>query len=427
MKIPVLSAFFAVAFSSTAADWPQFRGPNGAGVAAADANPPIEWTSTRNLAWRARLPGPGTSSPIVTGGRVFVTCYSGHGDGSNGAMRDLQRHLVCADLESGKILWTQNVPAAQPEDQYDGFLTEHGYASNTPVTDGERVYAFFSKSGVHAFDLEGEKLWQVEVGRMSNNRRWGSGASLMLHGEHVIVNAADEGRKIVALDRQTGKEVWSSPASALELAFGTPILVTDGGREDLVIGVAEELWGINPANGKLRWLAETGIPGNVSPTVVQGDGRIYVFGGFPRRASVAVRTGGKGDVSGSHVAWRISKTTYVPTPVYHDGHLYFVNDQGFALCVNAGNGDVVYEERVGAGSEGRRGGRPFYASAVLAGDRYYAISRKGGAYVIAAKPHFKVLAHNVIADDDSQFNATPAVFGGSILLRSDKALYRFSR
>lgn len=422
-----VAASLILTLSLQAADWSQFRGPNAAGIAA-DAQPPTEWSATKNREWKTALPGPGTSSPIVAGERVFVTCYSGYGDSSNGGMNDLKRHLVCADLKSGKILWTQTEPAQLPEDDYSGFLTEHGYASNTPVTDGENVYAFFSKSGVFAFDRNGRKLWHADVGRMSNNRRWGSGASLMLHGDHVIVNAADEGRKIVALDRHTGKEVWSSPGSSLELAFGTPVLVKDGGREDLVIAVAEELWGMNPANGKLRWLAETGIPGNVSPSVVQGDGMVFAFGGYPRRSTVAVRTGGKGDVSDSHIAWRSPKTTYVPTPVYRGGHLYFVNDEGFAYCIAAKTGDIVYEERVsGAGGAGRRGSKPFYASAVAAGDLYYAVSRRGGTFVIATKPKFQQLAHNVIADDESQFNATPALVGNRIILRSDAALHSFVR
>lgn len=424
MKTVLASLLFAVTLQ--ASEWPQFRGPNAAGKSPS-ANPPIEWTESKNLEWKTALPGPGTSSPIVTGNRVFVTCYSGYGDGSNGRMEDLKRHLVCSDLGSGKIHWTRTVPAVLPEDDYSGFLREHGYASNTPVTDGKNVYAFFSKSGVYAYDLSGKELWHTDVGRLSNNRRWGSGASLMLHGDHLIVNAADEDRKIVALDTKTGKEVWSSPASSLELAFGTPILVTDGDREDLVLAVAEEMWGMNPANGKLRWLAETGIPGNVSPTVVHGEGMVFAFGGYPRRSMVAVRTGGKGDVTDTHIAWENTKTTYVPTPVFHAGHLYFVNDQGFAFCVEAKSGEIIYEERVGNDSGGRRGGRPFYASAVLAGDRWYAVSRKGGTFVLAAKPEFKVLSHNVIADDSGQFNATPALVGNRIILRSDSALYSFAR
>lgn len=410
-----------------ATDWPQFRGPNASGTAA-DADPPVEWSASKNLEWKTPLPGPGTSSPIVVGGKVFVTCYTGYGDGSNGKMGDLTRHLLCADLGSGNILWNKSQPAAQPEDEYSGFLREHGYASNTPVSDGKRVYAFFSKSGVFAYDLKGKQLWHAEVGTLSNNRRWGSGASLMLAEDRLIVNAADEGRKIVALDVATGKELWSSPASSLELAFGTPILINSNGREDLVLGVAEELWGLNPATGKLRWLAATGIPGNVSPTVVQGDGLAFVFGGYPRRATVAVRPGGKGDVTDSNVVWQIAKTTYVPTPVHHAGHLYFIDDQGFAYCIKAKTGEIVYEERVsGNDGAGRRGGKPFYASAVLAGDRYYAVSRKGGTFVVAAKPKYEVISHNVIADDDSQFNATPALVGKRILLRSDSTLYSFTR
>ena len=407
----------------TAGDWLQFRGPNASGKAP-NAKPPVAWSESNNLTWKTQLPGPGTSSPIVVGNQIFVTCYSGYGDGSNGGMADLKRHLVAVDRASGKVLWTKTVPSTAPEDAYSGFLREHGYASHTPTSDGKNVYAFFGKSGVHAYALNGRHIWSTQVGERSNNRRWGSAASLMLHDGKLIVNAADEARAIIALDPQTGSELWRAPGDSLELSFGTPIVVQEGKRESLILGVPYEVWAINPDNGKLRWLAETRIPGNVSPSVVQGGGLVYLFGGYPTRATVAIKTGGSRDVTATHSVWRISKTTYVPTPIYHQGHLYFVNDQGFAFCIHAETGEIIYEERLPGMTGGRgRGGRPAYASAVFANGNYYATTRRAGTYVIAAKPQFKVVATNRIADDSSQFNATPAISDHQLFLRSDAALY----
>ena len=210
------------ALPSWAADWPRFRGPNGSGIAA-DANVPTSWSETKNLQWKAALPGRGSSSPIVCGERVVVTSYSGYGDGSaEGSLGKLQRHLLCVERQTGKILWDKAVSAELPEDPYTGNLTEHGYASSTPVTDGQRVYVFFGKTGVLAFDFSGTQLWKVNVGKRSSNRRWGSGASLLLYKNLVIVNAAEESRSIRALDTLTGKEAWKAESECLELCFSTP-------------------------------------------------------------------------------------------------------------------------------------------------------------------------------------------------------------
>ena len=148
-----------------AADWPRFRGPNGSAVSE-ETGLPLTWSDTENIAWKAELPGPGSSSPIVSGDRVFVTCYSGYGveRSSSGDQEKLKRHLVCLSLRNGKVLWQKSVPATLPEDRYGGQLSEHGYATHTPAADGQRVFVFFGKSGVLAFDWEGNQLWQTSVG-----------------------------------------------------------------------------------------------------------------------------------------------------------------------------------------------------------------------------------------------------------------------
>ena len=408
-----------------AADWPQFHGPNGSGIAAEDAQPATTWSDAQNVRWKVALPGPGSSSPIVSGERVFVTCYTGYGDGSSGGSPDtLLRHLVCLDRPTGKILWDQSVPAELPEDPYSGYLTEHGYASSTPVTDGERVYVFFGKSGALAFDLDGKQLWQVNLGRLSNNRRWGSGASPILYHDSVIVNAGGESRSVLALDKLTGRELWQAEADSLDLCFGTPIRVSGGGeRTDLVLALPGEIWGMNPDNGKLRWFAETGIDGNVSPSVVAADGVVYGTGGYPRMGSVAVRAGGKGDVTTTNILWSSQNASYVPTPVVDNGHLFVVSDQGFATCLEATTGKLVYKERVPGASSTGRGGKPFYASPVLANGHLYAVSRRNGTFVLEAKPEFSLIAQNQLADDDSDFNGTPAIVGRQLFLRSNRNLY----
>ncbi len=171
---------------------------------------------------RLTCPEKGRRHRLSWGERVFVTCYSGYGEASGGDDARLTRHLVCVDKPSGGILWTQGVKNNASEDRYQGFITEHGYASGTPVTDGENVYAFFGKSGVSAYDVHGNNLWTVNVGTGSSNRRWGSAASLILHGDAVIVNASEEARSVISLDKKTGKENWKTEADLLELAYGTP-------------------------------------------------------------------------------------------------------------------------------------------------------------------------------------------------------------
>lgn len=415
----------ALSRSAAGGDWLQFRGPGGSG-ASADARIPLQWSDARNVRWKTALPGPGASSPIVSGGYVFVTCYSGYGVDPRdpGRMEDLKRHLLCIERTSGKIAWACRVDAALPEDSYGGMgLTEHGYASNSPVTDGQRVYAFFGKSGVLAFDIQGRQLWRADVGHESSNRRWGSAASLILCDDMLIVNASEESQPIRAFDKLTGKERWKTEASSLELTYATPTIVElSNGRKELVLGVPNEVWGMNPETGKLKWYAATQMSGNVGPSPVAHNGVVYLMGGYPQQQSVAIRAGGKGDVARTHVLWSSRDSSYIPSPVLHNGNLYWVNDQGVANCVTAATGKSVYHERIPqTAGTGRR--KAFYASVVLSGERLYAVSRTGGTYVLLAKPTFAVLAQNQLASDASDFNASPAISDGQLFLRSNRFLY----
>lgn len=401
-------------------DWPRFRGPNGSGIATG-AQPPTTWNDSQNVKWKTELPGPGTSSPIVVGDRVFVTCWSGPGVAKG--KHALSRSLICVDRTSGKVSWIKSIGGESAADEYDGYLPEHGYASHTPTSDGERVFVYYGRGGAAAFDLEGQELWHVKLGNSANQKNWGSAASPVLYKDSVIITASEEAHAIIALDKKTGKEIWRAPGSALEYIFGTPLLIGTLESPELVLSLPEELWGLNPDTGKLRWFATTSLPGNIAPSVVAGEGVVFAFGGFPQLGAVAVKTGGKGDVTSSHRLWQTRNSTYVPTPVLHDGRLYVVTDQGFALCLDAKTGEEVFKERLPGASATGRGGKPFYASAVLANGNIYAVSRRNGTFVIEAKPQFKFVAQNSLNADTTQFNATPAISGKDLFLRSDKFLY----
>jgi len=287
--------------------------------------------------------------------------------------------------------------------------------------DGNRVFAFLGKSGVLAFDMQGNKLWQTSVGTESGNRGWGTASSLILYEDLVIVNASEESQSILALNAATGEEVWKAVGSALELAYGTPILVkVDDTRTDLVIAVPGEIWGLNPRSGKLVWYAETLLTGNVSPSLILDGDTVIAFGGYRSSGSLAVRVGGTGDVTKTHVVWTSRNSSYVSTPVLLEGKLYWIDDRGTYYVSSAKDGELVTRSRV---SNITSRDRPVYASAVAIGNLLYFQTRFDGLLVTEPGGELKVIAQNRFANDKSMCNATPAVDRGELYLRSDSHLY----
>jgi outer membrane protein assembly factor BamB len=402
--------------------WSRFRGPNGTGIST-DESIPIQWSESEKLKWSTPLPGPGSSSPILTEQLVFVTCYSGIESESRQAdTSKLKRHLVCLRRQDGQVLWQHDEAAVQPEDRYQGMgVPEHGYATNTPVTDGNHVFAFLGKSGVLAFDLEGKKLWQTSVGTESGNRGWGTASSLILYEDLVIVNASEESQSIRALKASDGQEVWKATGSALELAYGTPILAkVDDQRTDLVIAVPGEIWGLNPKTGKLIWYAETSLTGNLSPSLLLHGDTVIAFGGYRSSGSLAVRIGGSGDVTKSHVVWTSRNSSYVSTPVLVDDNLYWVDDKGTYYVSSAKTGELIQRSRV---PNITSRDRPVYASAVAVGKNLFFQTRFDGLLVASQSPELNILSHNRFENDKSMFNATPAIDRGELFLRSDSRIY----
>lgn len=454
---------------SRAGDWPRFRGPNGSGVNEDTQPTPVTWSPTRNLKWKIELPGPGSSSPIIVGDKVFVTCWSGYGtDRGNrsGNQQALKRHLICLDRQTGKTIWDKTVEPYLPEDNYGGMFAEHGYATHTPASDGERVYVFFGKTGALAFDMDGKELWKTPLGHGSDRMGWGSGCSPILYKNLVIVTAAPESTAMYGLDRLTGKEVWKAEADGFSGTWSTPILVdVDDKRTDIVVGVPGEIWAFNPDTGKLRWYCEA-LGGRSFCSSVITDGKVIYAMGDQGGGSIAIKAGGLNDVSKSHVLWTGRDNNRIGTPLVTDGKLYFVSSR-VATCVDAATNKRIFQGRLGGGSSantpieearpnrgpagqgpggrgpggfgpggfgpggggpgGRGGGGQDYSSPVAADGKLYFITRSGDMHVIELGETFEQLATNRVTEETEDFSATPAISNGAIFIRSSKHVYCVER
>ena len=396
--------------SAVADDWRQFRGPDGQAISRIKGLP-TTWSETQNIVWKTALPGPGGSSPILLGDRVYVSCYSGYAvPGSPGGdVGALQRHVLCLQSTDGKVLWKKDVPAAQPE---QAKVRDHGYASSTPLADPDRLYVFLGKSGVFAFSHDGKQLWQADVG--SKIHGWGSASSPVLYQDLVIINAAVESDSLVALDKQTGKEVWRT--GGMKESWNTPILVpVAGGKQELVVAIFGKVLGFDPTTGEQLWSCATSIGWYMVPSLVNDKEMVYCIGGRSG-GGLAVRAGGRGDVTQSHRVWTLNKGSNVSSPIFHEGHLYWLHENtGVAYCIEAATGKLVFEERLANAGQ-------FYSSPILADGKLYGVGRRGTVFVLAAKPQFEPLARNEMGDRSS-FDASPAVDGSRLLIRSDRFLY----
>ena len=394
--------------------WSQFRGPGGLGIAT-NQHLVSTWDEETNLVWKQKLPGAGTSSPIVVKDHIYLTCHTGYGisDKQIGEMANLKRFLLCLDKESGKLIWEREIPTQLPEAEYQKRMHWHGYASSTPVADNDQVYAYFGKSGLYAFDHDGHRIWTASAG--NNTHGWGSAASPILHDNLVIVNAFVESGELKAFDRSSGKQVWST--GGLKESWNTPLLVSlPDGKTELVVGIAGKVLGYDPANGQELWNCK-GINWYIVGSMVAHNGIIYCIAGN-KYESLAIRAGGRGDVSESHLLWRANKGSNVSSAVHFEGHLYFAHESlGIAYCLDDQTGDVVYEARIPyRGSE-------IYASPVIADEKLFYVRRRGGTLVLPAKPKFEILAYNTFTSDQTVFNASPAIYQDRIYLRSNSFLY----
>lgn len=401
------ACLLAVHGIASAEDWASFRGPQTNGISS-DKNVPLEWGADQNLAWKLKLPGKGFSSPIVVGDAVFVTTYTG----GEGDLSELERTLVKIDRKTGKQVWAKSVAGLLPEFRPMGSFAYHGYASSTPVSDGKIVVVQYGSTGIIAYDMDGTQLWQTSVGTETASK-FGSSSSPTLYKEMVIVAAGCESGSIIALDKTTGKEIWKSPAASMEACYSTPIVTKDADGEDVIlISVPYEVWAMYPKTGKLKWWVTTEVDSSACTTLILNDGIGYAVGGRTG-GRTAFKLGGDGDMTEKNVLWSKRGGTYVPSPVYKDGKLFWVSDRGIATCVDAKTGESLSTERISG---------QFYASPILVDDKMIVVSRYTGTYIIEANEELSVVGTNTLSDE-SDSSASPAVTNGQLFIRSDEYLY----
>lgn len=429
----------AMVANVNAQDWPRFRGPNGTGVSSDSASTPVEWSNEKNMKWKIELPGPGHSCPIVVGDKIFVTCWTGYGVDEGTKQEDLRLHLLCIDRSNGKTVWDRAIEPTLPEEPYRGMFAEHGYATHTPVSDGKHVWAYFGKSGAICFDMDGNEQWRKNLGEKLDPKKWGSSSSPVLYKDVLIVTASVESNTVYGLNKLTGEEIWKQTADGLTSTWGTPALVeVSPERTDLVLAVPYEIWGFDPETGKFLWFSESLAVNSACASVLAHNGTAYfVESGRGGGGSIAVRAGGKDDVTKTHVSWKGGDRGRIGTPIVFNDKLYWVSG-GAAYCIDATDGNKVYTSRLerpkrpAASSDqpaaGRRrggmGGQE-YSSPVAADGKMYYMTRKGEMYVIKLGDQFEQLAVNQFAEG-GDFSASPAISNGEIFVRSTKMLYCIS-
>jgi outer membrane protein assembly factor BamB len=392
------AAELAVVLPSPGAErhWPRFRGPTGQGETD-QKGLPTEWDKGgRNVLWRAKVPGRGNSSPVVWGDRVFLT--SAEPDGA-------RRWLHCWDRTDGRLLWSRQAPERPAE---PGVRDKNGYASSTPVTDGERVIAFLGSCGLVCWDFDGNRAWHYDA--LAVKTTHGAAASPLLYKDLVILaQDQNQGESIfLALDKRTGKRVWEGKRPKA-MTWSTPVVVKVGGRDELILAGGETVRGYDPATGRELWSLR-GPTAEVVPTVVVGKDLVYSASGR-NGPTLALRPGGAGDVTETHLAWRaVRNGPHVPSPALAAGRLYTANDTGVVTCLDAATGRLVYQQRLRD---------CFSASPLVAGDLLYFPGESGVTYVVRAGERFEVVAEN---DLGSPILASPAVAGGTLLLRTEDEL-----
>lgn len=450
----------AQAPADSAANWPRFRGP-AANPVAENPNLPVSWSKTENVEWVADVPGAGWSSPVVWGNRVFLTAATSDKpmkqpslgvDYSNEYLAELRKQglsaaeinkklyerdrempdeleislmLYCYDLETGKKVWERQMYKGHPA---GGRHAKNSFASETPTTDGERVYVYLTDYGLFAYDLAGKEVWATPLKAHATTRDWGTGASATLYKDRLFVlNDNEEQSFVAAFDSRTGKELWRTPRSvqpARKSGWSTPFVWENNLRTELITlgpGVAisygldgKELWRVNRQGG---YAIQSPFAWKDLLFITSG------AGGDTHRPVLAVRAGGAGDITppgdettSEHVVWYDGRAggTYLPTPVIYKDALYVLNNRGIFARHDPRTGARVYQARVAPGASA------FTASPWAYNGLVFLLSEEGDTYVIEAADEYRLVRVNAL-DDFSM--ATPAIVGDRLLIRTQHHLY----
>jgi len=418
-----------------AKSWPQWRGPEWTGVAP-HANPPVQWSETQNVRWKVKIPGKGHATPVVWGDQVFVLTAAASGKRAQPkpmqapprrrrgprtlkSDRVLKFMILAVSRRNGAVLWQRTVCEERPR---QGTHPTGTWASNSPMTDGERVYAFFGSRGLYCFDMQGKAQWSRDFGEMNVKMNFGEGSSPALHGDTIVVNWDHEGQSfIVALNKSTGQELWRVNRDEIT-SWATPLVVEHEGKAQAIVSATGRIRGYDLKTGKVMWECG-GMTRNVIPTPVAANGIVYVTSGFRGNAMLAIRlSAAKGDIANTKaILWRYNgrETPYAPSCLLYGDKLYFLRrNNEFISCFDAGKGTPHFTRQK---LDGIRG---IYASPVGASGRVYIAGRNGMTLVIKHGPKYEVLSSNKL---DDSFSASPAILGNELFLRGETHLYCIAR
>ena len=425
-----------LAVAEPAADeyWPQWRGPMATGVAPS-GNPPVEWSADKNIAWKVEIPGKGYASPLVWKDTIYVLSAVPTGKpieipeeppGEDGQRRrrniqptqQQQFTIMALSRADGSVLWKKVLREEVP---HEGTHSTATWASNSPITDGEHIFAYFGSRGLYCLDMEGNLIWEKDLGDMQTRRGFGEGSSPALYGDSLVINWDHEGDSfIVVLDKNTGKEIWRRDRDEVT-SWSTPLIIEHGGRTHVIVSATGRVRSYDLATGDVIWEVG-GMTVNAIPTPVYLDGLVIVMSGFRGNALLAIRLdGAEGDITGTDsIVWSLDRDTpYTPSPLLYDDQLFFLKtNDGILSSYNAKTGEKYF-------GPVRLNDTPnIYASPVGADGRVYIAGRDGAVVVLEKGPDFKVLAVNKL---DDGFNASPAIVDGEIYLRGKEHLYRISK
>jgi outer membrane protein assembly factor BamB len=413
----LLLATLTLTSATQAANWPNWRGPTGNSISPETAFA-TRWSATENVLWKTKLPDRGNSSPIVWGDKVFVT---------QAIEKEGRRTVMAFDRKTGRQLWQSGTVFKTEERTHD----DNPYCSASPATDGERVYAGFGSAGIFCFDMDGKELWHRDLGPQSHI--WGNASSPVIYRDLCIIyHGPGEGSFLTALHKKTGAVVWKTVDDPVITAgrtdgfkgqepgitgsFSTPVLIPVQGHQELVMSYHNRLTALNPETGTKIWWSE-GLNPMVYTSPVWTDDIIVSQGGYFGN-TIAVRPGGKGDVTATHRKWQLVRDKGgIGSGVIKDGRFYYLNSNSLITCMNLETGTTLWEERVaGAGPK-----TSSWSSMVLAGDRIYLLNQSGATLVLKAGPEFEVIAVNSIGNEMS--NSTHALSDGDIFIRTHENLW----
>jgi len=414
-------------------DWTQWRGPFETGVAPA-GNPPVEWSETQNIKWKSEIPGIGHATPIIWKDQMVLLSAiqtdqraqleeAGDGGGAdwmNPKSTDFIHKfaVISVDRTNGEIQWQTVVREELPYSHTHEFGS---WASNSPVTDGERIYAYFGSHGLYCLNLEGEILWERDLGRMEKVASFGEGSSPYLYQDKLVILRDHQGQSAIhVLNKLTGDILWEADRDEVS-SWSTPTVVEFEGTAQLITAATNKVRSYDIANGKLLWECG-GLTRNVIPSPMYLDGKVYVMSGYRGNALLVIDLDkASGDITGTDaIVWSYdeSNTPYTPSPVLMDGKLYFLKaNNGYLSCLDAKDGTVYYE------SEKLEGIRNIFTSPLGVKDRLYVVGTNGVTSVVKAGEEFEVLTENTLEDE---FFASPIVLGNDLYIRGVKAMYCIS-